>query len=186
MKSNFLPKIFVILIIVSYFIIVSCDNNTTGGAEIVGATNEDNNSQGNNDPNNGNTPTNDNSETGTGTGTNNQLNLLKGTIWYADSGSLFIEFPNDHLNRILFRNYQYFGSMGGNLNGNVTLGNFRMTMYNGETIKLLDYNENEVAFTAIIIDNKLTVSELNAIRWTAPPFERRDYSSYNRTYTKGE
>jgi hypothetical protein len=114
----------------------------------------------------------------------NPMLSLKGTIWYADEGSLFIEFPNNHL--ILFRNYQNFGSIGGNLNGNVTLGNFRLSSYDGETMKLLDYDNLEVAFSVIVSENKMAIDGLNAIKWTAPPYQRRDYRSYNRTYTKGE
>jgi hypothetical protein len=137
--------------------------------------------------NNGNDTTNEtpNNEDGNNF-VNDQMHLLKGTIWYADSGSLFIEFPDNHLNLILFRNNQNFGSIGGNLNGIVTLGNFRLSSYDGETMKLLDYDNLEVAFAVVISENKLTVSGLDAIKWTAPPYERRDFRSFNRTYTKDE
>jgi hypothetical protein len=53
-------------------------------------------------------------------------------------------------------------------------------------MKLLDYDNLEVAFSVIVSENKMTVDGLNAIKWTAPPYERRDFRSYNRTYTKGE
>ncbi|GHT80861.1 hypothetical protein FACS1894130_12490 [Spirochaetia bacterium] len=141
---------------------------------------------GNNNINNQDVNTDDNGNTGDEIIENDKINSLKGTIWYADGGSLFIEFPDNHLNLILFRNYQNYGSIGGNLNGNVTLGNFRLSSYDGETMKLLDYDNLEVAFSVIISENKMTVDGLNAIKWTAPPFERRDFRNYNQTYTKGE
>ena len=171
MNRNYLFKLFFIMFVFSFF---ACDNdviNNKNGIII----------------NNGNDTTNETPNNGDGNNlVNDQMHLLKGTIWYADSGSLFIEFPDNHLNLILFRNNQNFGSIGGNLNGIVTLGNFRLSSYDGETMKLLDYDNLEVAFAVVISENKLTVSGLDAIKWTAPPFERRDFRSFNRTYTKGE
>ena len=184
MNRNYLIKIFFILFVFSF---IGCDkdviNNENG--DIINNENSNNNGNDttNETPNNGN----ENSNNGNGDNVvNDKIHLLKGTIWYADSGSLFIEFPDNHLNLILFRNYQNFGSIGGNLNGNVTLGNFRISSYDGETMKLLDYDNLEVPFTAIISENKMTVDRLNAIKWTAPPLQARDFRSYNRTYTKGE
>jgi hypothetical protein len=112
------------------------------------------------------------------------LNLLKGTIWYADRGSLFIEFPNNHL--ILFRNHQNYGNIGGNLNGDVTLGNFRLSSYDGETMRLLNYDNLEVAFSVIVSENKMVIHGLGAIKCNPPPFQPRDFRSYNQTFTKGE
>ena len=156
---------------------LSCENNLSNTQDKN--TENDNNGQ-NNDSGNEN---NDNI-------LNNQLHLVKGNIWYADSGSLFIEFPDNHLNLILFKNYQNFGNIGGNLNGNVTLGNFRISSYDGETMKLFDADNKEVAFSLIISENKLTVNGLNAIRVfnssSYPYLSPRDFRSYNRTYTKGE
>jgi hypothetical protein len=152
-------------------LVLGCDNDLSNNGH-EGNTNNENKSN----INNGNE---DNV-------VNNYFHFLKGTVWYADGGSLFIEFPDNHSNRILFRNYQHFGNIGGNLNGNVTLGNFRLSSYDGETMKLLDYDNLDVAFTVIISENKMTVDGLDAIKWTAPPFQKRDYRSYNRTYTKSE
>jgi hypothetical protein len=164
MNKNYLLKYLSILFVIG-LLVLGCDNNLSNNGN-EGNTNNENESEGNI--------------------VNNHFHLLKGTIWYADNGSLFIEFPDNHLNLILFRNYQYFGNIGGNLNGNVTLGNFRLSSYDGETMKLLDYDNLEVVFTVIISENKMTVNGLNAIKWTAPPFQRRDFRSYNQTYTKGE
>lgn len=117
--------------------------------------------------------------------TGDQINLLKGTTWLADSGSLFIEFPNGY-SKILFKNNQNYGMAGGNLNGNVTLGNFRLSSYDGETMKLLDYDNSEVAFSVIISESKMTVDGLSAIQRFQAPYERKDFQDYNRTYTKKE
>jgi len=114
---------------------------------------------------------------------NDQIRLLKGTIWYKDRSSIFIEFPGNY---ILLRNHQNYGSIGGNLNGDVTHGSFSISSYDGETIKILDYDNKEVAFTVIISENKMTVDNLNAIKWTAPPYHPRDFRQWNGTYTKGE
>jgi hypothetical protein len=75
-KYNFSIILFIVFIFCFPFI--GCDNGTQN--------------IGDNNINNDNTITDDNQNTG-----NDKINLLKGTIWYADSGSLFIEFP-DHLN----------------------------------------------------------------------------------------
>jgi hypothetical protein len=162
------------------FSFIGCDkdviNNENG--DIINNGNENSNNNGNDTTNK--TPNNENDVV------NDQMHLLKGTIWYADSGSFFIEFPDNHLNQILFRRYQNFGNFNEKLNGNVTDGTFRLSSYDGETMKLLDYDKSEVSFTVIISENKMTVDRLNAIKWTAPPLRERDFRSYNRTYTKGE
>jgi hypothetical protein len=159
-----------------YLFIIGCDNGTQ---------NIENNNI-NNENSDETKITNDNQNNGNDIIIDNKINLLKGTIWYADSGNLFIEFPDNHLNLILFKNYQYFGNTGGNLNGNITLGNFCLSSYDGEIMKLLDYDDLEVTFSVIVFENKMTVDGLNAIKWTVPPFQRRDFRSYNQTYTKKE
>lgn len=112
---------------------------------------------------------------------NNPVNLPKGTIWYA--GSYFVEFSGN--NWILLRISQNYGSIGGSLNGDVTYGSFLISSYDGETLKILDYDKKEVSFTVIIDNNIMTISGLNAIKWTAPPYEPRFFGSWNKTYTKG-
>jgi len=112
-----------------------------------------------------------------------QGQLLKGTIWYKNNSNIFIEFLDNY---ILLRNRQNFGNIGGNLNGVVTHGSFPISSYDGETIKILDYDRKEVAFTIIISENKMTVEKLNAIKWTAPPYEPRSFRQWNGKYTKGE
>ena len=179
MNRNYLIKLFFIMFVFSF---IGCDkdviNNENG--DIINSENETSNNNGNDTTNK--TPNNGNENNVV----NEQIHLLEGTIWYADRGNLFIEFPGNHLSQILFRSNQNFGSIGGNLNGVVNLGVFQLSSYDGETMKLLDYDNLEVAFTVIVSENKMIVDRLNAIRWTAPPFQRRDFSSYNQTYTKGE
>jgi hypothetical protein len=170
-KNNTSVFVIIVLLFIFGLICASCKNFTTDNDKTT------DNSEVSND-----TITGNNGDEGVID--DNLMLSLKGTIWYADKGSLFIEFPNNLL--ILFRNYQNFGSIGGNLNGNVTLGNFRLSSYDGETMKLLDYDNSEVAFSVIVSKNKMTIDGLNAIKWTEPPYQRRDYRSYNRTYTKGE
>jgi len=113
---------------------------------------------------------------------NEQMLLLNGTWWKDNSSSIFIEFSGNY---ILFRNRQNYGSIGGNLNGDVTHGGFQISSYDGNTMKILDYDNKEVAFTLIISENKMTVDRLNAIKWTAPPYEPRYFASWNGTYAKG-
>ena len=171
MYKNYTIKIFV-TIITFCLLLIGCDDDSNN----ISLSSQDNNSQGNG--NNGN-------EQNPNNGNNNGINLLKGTIWYANTGSLIIEIPNNP-NIILFKNNQNYGSIGGNLNGIVTHGNFIISSYNGEIFKLLDYDGKEVLFTLIITDNKMTVSGLNAIKWTAPPYDPRNFNQWNGTYTKGE
>jgi len=172
-----MKNIIITIFMVFCILMNGCDNdilnNENGDIINNGSENDDNNGNENDNGNENNV-------------VNDQINILKGTIWYADRGNLFIEFPDNHLNLILFKNYQYYGSIGGNLNGNVTLGNFQMTSYDGKTIKLLDYDKKEVSFTAIISENKMTVSGLNTIKLFPYPYQRRDFRSYNQVYTKGE
>jgi len=162
MKKSFSLKFFIILLIFC-LALINCGN---------GLINNDNNIKNDYENENNNLI--------------NQIQFLKGTIWYADKGSLFIEFPDNHLNLILFKNNQYFGSNGGNLNGIVTLGNFRLSSFEDGVMKLLDYDNKEVPFLVIISDNKMTVDGLNAIKVRPLPFERKDFRSFNQTYTKGE
>ena len=151
------------------FFVIGCDNDLSN----VGNSNTGNENQitGEN-PNDGNENT-----------VVNYLHLLRGTIWNADRGSHFIEFSG---NQILFRNRQNFGSIGGNLNTTVTHGNFRLSSFDGETMKLLDFDNNVVEFTVIIDEDRMTVTRLNAIRWTAPPFQPRFFGQWNGTYTRAE
>jgi hypothetical protein len=178
MNRNYLLKIFFIIFVFS-FLFIGCDN------DILNKENTDTTNNGNESSNNnGNETTNETPNNGNGNNSvNDKMHLIKGTIWYKDNSSLFIEFSN---NNVLFRNYQNYGSMGGNLNGNVTHGNFRISSYDGETLKLLDYDNKEIAITIIIFENKMTVDKLNAIKWTAPPFEPRFFGQWNGTYSKEE
>jgi hypothetical protein len=68
----------------------------------------------------------------------------------------------------------------------VTNGNFRLESYDGTNINILDYDDEIVTFTGTVVDDKLSVSGLNAIKWTAPPFDRRDYRAWNSTYVWAE
>ena len=179
-----MKNIVVIILLVFCTLLIGCNKDILDNENINIITNGNEDSN-----NNGNKTTNETPNNVNGNNdivVNNSINLIKGTIWYADKGNLFIEFPNNHLNQILFKNYQYFGSMGGNLNGNVTLGNFRLSSYDGETMKLLDYNNSEIAFTVIVSENKMTVDKLNAIKLFPDPYQKRDFRSYNQTYTKSE
>jgi len=89
---------------------------------------------------------------------------------------------------ILFRYNQYFGPNAGNLNGIVTYGNFRISSYDGETLKLLDATNNEVAFKVRISENEMVIEELNAIKWVVvnwhPDYPPRDYRPWNGTYRR--
>ena len=191
MNMKHLLKIFFIIFVFS-FPFIGCDKDilSNENSHITNNGNENLNNNGNKTENethnnSGNETANEipNNNENENNIVNDQLHLLKGTIWYKDNSSVFIEFSN---NSVLFRNYQYYGSMGGNLNGNVTHGNFRISSYDGETLKLLDYDNKEVAFTIIISENKMLVDKLNAIKWTAPPIEPRFFGQWNGTYTKGE
>ncbi|MBI9103772.1 MAG: hypothetical protein JEY99_15255 [Spirochaetales bacterium] len=66
----------------------------------------------------------------------------------------------------------------------VAYGNFRYVSYDGTTVSINDYDDEVVSFTATIENNILTVSGLNAIKIFDDPFDRRDYRSWNTTYTK--
>jgi len=197
-KKSILQVLFVFTVIC--FVTTSCDNNLTN-VENIGNTNDEN--QSNEIPSTGNQtneiPCSGNQANGnpsTGNQTNESpnndiedvvvdyLNLLRGTVWHPSRGTHFIEFPNNHLNQILFRNNQNFGSAGGNLNTIVTHGNFRISAYDGRTMKIIAYNGTVVSFSAIISENTLTISGLGLIRWTSPPLEPRNFSSWNGTFVR--
>jgi len=150
---------------------ISCDNNLVN--------------YGNNEKKNAGTtvPDDNTGDSGTGIPITDHLRSLRGTRWNANTGSLIIEFTST---QILFRNRQNFGSIGGNLNTTVTHGNFRISSYDGTTMRILDYDNMEVTFTVIISENQMVLNGLNAIRWTAPPFERRNFSQWNSAYTRVE
>jgi len=179
-----MKKFVVIFLLLFCILIFSCDNENSNISQNAGANNQDNNNQGNDNQNGGNKgneiPENGNNEEIV---LKNPMDLIKGTIWYADRGSIFIQFSNTNIS---FRNNQNYGNMGGNLNGIVTHGSFRISSYDGETMIVLDYDNKEVSFSVVITDNKMVVERLGSIRWTAPPYQPRFFGQWNGTYTKGE
>ena len=158
MKKKFL--VFTLIgLLGTILILTGCDNNN-GDIEL-GLTECSNEDDGNN--------------------VNCQLHLLRRTVWLPDGGVMFIEFSNSIANRIVFK----YRGIGG-VNGIIAYGNFRLLSYDGVTMKLLDYDNLEVAFTVIISENKMTVNGLGSIKWAAFPADRRNFSSWNQTYTKDE
>jgi len=183
-----MKNIILILLVVLCVLIIGCDNDISK----VSLSSQNENNQGNDNDqgkgNNGNKGNEGNKANGpyiindNPTVETDKINLLKGTIWYANNSSLIIEISSNYIS---FKNNQNYGNMGGNLNGIVTHGSFRISSYNGEIFKLLDYDEKEISFTLIITDNKINVNGLNAIKWTAPPYQPRSFNQWNGNYTKG-
>jgi len=192
MKKFYFSRLFFILVLFC-FLIVGCNNRLLNDDESKDEikiekedpNNENGNKIGNEEPNDENCDQKDKNKDQNNENKdvveNDKMYLLNGTIW--NKGSLIIQFG---WNSILLKNYQYFGPSFPNLNGIVTHGNFRIFSYDGEIMKILDFDNNEVTFTVIIDENELIVDRLNSIRWTAPPFEPRFFGQWNGTYIRSE
>lgn len=68
----------------------------------------------------------------------------------------------------------------------VTYGSFSLASYDGLNIEILDHDDEIVTFTGAIVNEKLTLSGIDRIKWTNPPFEPRDFRAWNSTYVKTE
>ena len=68
----------------------------------------------------------------------------------------------------------------------VTYGNFRLESYVGTNINILDYDNEIVTFSGTIVNDRLIISGLDRIKWTALPYEPRDFRFWNGTYIKLE
>ena len=166
--------VFGILIILFVFALFSCDDFLTGESDYGSNGNDtstDNCVKDENDPSNGGE-----------IAPEDQRHLLRGT-WSTSGGNIILQFNHSNL---LFRNWQTSMVDHRWTRVLVTQGNFRWVSYDGETVELLDFNNDIVSFSAIIYDDMLIVSGLHGIRWTAPPIQPRFFGQWNGTYRRSD